>query len=80
MDIFFRVSVWDKIDKKPAANSRKTSPVGQFFELEDDFWTDLKLRSSCLETTDAFFAKICHKMPVCSSFWRQLFLTINYHF
>ena len=80
MDIFFRVSVWDKIDKKPAANSRKTSPVGQFFELEDDFWTDLKLRSSCLETTDAFFAKFCHKIPVCSSFGRQLFLTINYHF
>ena len=55
-------------------------PVGHFFELEDDFWTDLKLRSSCFETTDAFFAKICRKMPVCSSFWRQLFLTINYHF
>ena len=77
--IFFGVIVWDKLTKT-AANSRKMPPLGQFFESEDDFWTESKLGSSCFETTDAFFAKICHKMLVCSSFGGRLFLTVNYHF
>ena len=67
------MSVWDKIDKKPAANSRKTSPVGQFFELEDDFWTDLKLRSSCLETMDAFLLKFAIRCPFVAVFGGNCF-------
>ena len=53
--MFFGVIVWDKLTKT-AANSYKMPPVGQFFELEDNFWTESKLRSSCFETIDAFFA------------------------
>ena len=74
MGIFFRVSVWDKINKKTAANSRKMPPVGQFFELEDNFWTNLKLRASCFETTDALFLlKIAVRCPFVAVFGGNCF-------
>ena len=56
MSIFFRVIIGIKLTKA-AANLCKMPPVGQFFESEDDFWTESKLRSSYSETTDAFLLK-----------------------
>ena len=73
MGIFFRVSFWNKNEKKTTDNSRKIPPVGQFFELEDHSCTGLKLRSSCFEITDAFLLKMVVRCPFVAVFGGNCF-------